>query len=214
MDNNIITEVKKYPLDTASTLAFISVETGGQGFDKETHKITIQFEPAWFKKQAPYAPSGKWSVNKVEVQAKEWIAFNDAYSKNPEAAMKSTSIGLGQIMGFHYKRLGYATVNDMWDDAKKGIARQVYQLVKFINTDNNLKIALMNCEWSRVATIYNGSGYQQLALKYGCVPYDEAIFLYSAAEKVDAPLLTKFPISKCRFPARHEYARYQKSITV
>ena len=128
MDKNIIAEVKKYSLDTASLLAFTSVETGGQGFDSKTGKITIQFEPVWFKKQAPYAPSGKWSVNKVEVQAKEWLAFNDAYAKNPEAAMKSTSIGLGQIMGFHYARLGYKTVGNMWDDAKKGIDRQVWQL--------------------------------------------------------------------------------------
>ena len=143
MDKNIIVEVKKYPLDTASLLAFTSVETGGQGFDSKTGKITIQFEPVWFRKQAPYAPSGKWSVNKVEIQAKEWLALNDAFAKNPESAMKSTSIGLGQIMGFHYARLGYKTVGNMWDDAKKGIGRQVWQLVQFIETDKNLKIALI-----------------------------------------------------------------------
>ena len=175
MDKNIIAEVKKYPLDTASVLAFISIETGGQGFDSKTRKILIQFEPAWFKKQAPYAPSGKWSVNKVEVQSKEWLAFNDAYAKNKDAAMKSTSIGLGQIMGFHYQRLGYKTVGDMWDDAKKGIARQVWQLVRFIETDKNLKIALMNADWTKVATIYNGAKFHELALHYNRTPYDEAM---------------------------------------
>lgn len=181
MDKSIITECKKYSLDTAGLLTFIQVETGGQGFDKNTHKVIIQFEPVWFRRQAPYAPSGKWSVNKVEVQSKEWAAFNDAYSKDKDAAMKSTSIGLGQLMGFHYARLGYKTVDDMWDDAKKGISRQVWQLVRFIETDKNLKVALMNSDWTKVATIYNGSGYQQLALKYGRVPYDEA--MKSAYEK-------------------------------
>ena len=175
MDSKIINECKKYSIDTASLLAFISVETGGQGFDKETHKITIQFEPVWFRKQAPYAPSGKWSVNKAEVQSKEWIAFNDAFSKNPIVAMKSTSIGLGQIMGFHYQRLGYKTVGEMWDDAKKGIDRQVWQLVKFIETDKNLKIALMNAEWTKVATIYNGAKFRELSLCYNRTPYDEAM---------------------------------------
>ena len=181
MDKSIITECKKYSLDTAGLLTFIQVETGGQGFDKNTHKVIIQFEPVWFRRQAPYAPSGKWSVNKVEVQSKEWAAFNDAYSKDKDAAMKSTSIGLGQLMGFHYARLGYKTVGDMWDDAKKSIDRQIWQLVRFIETDNNLKIALMNADWTRVATIYNGAGYQQLALKYNRVPYDEA--MKSAYEK-------------------------------
>ena len=181
MKQEIIDICKNQPINTADLLTFISVETGGQGFDSKTGKILIQFEPSWFRKKAPYAPSGLWSVNKVDVQAKEWLAFNDAFSKNPDAAMKSTSIGLGQIMGLHYQRLGYKTVGDMWDDAKKGIARQVYQLVKFIETDNRLKIALMNQDWHTVATIYNGDGYKQLALKYNRVPYDEA--MKSAYEK-------------------------------
>jgi len=175
MKQEIIDICKNQPINTADLLTFISVETGGQGFDSKTGKILIQFEPSWFRKKAPYAPSGLWSVNKVDVQRKEWLAFNDAFSKNPDAAMKSTSIGLGQIMGLHYQRLGYKTVGDMWDDAKKGIDRQIRQLVKFINTDNKLKVALMNQDWHTVATIYNGAGYKQLALKYGRTPYDESM---------------------------------------
>ena len=175
MKHEIIDICKNQPINTADLLTFISVETGGQGFDSNTGKILIQFEPSWFRKKALYAPSGLWSVNKVDVQRKEWLAFNDAFSKNPDAAMKSTSIGLGQIMGLHYQRLGYKTVGDMWDDAKKGIDRQIRQLVKFINTDNKLKVALMNQDWHTVATIYNGAGYKQLALKYGRTPYDESM---------------------------------------
>ena len=129
MEQKIINLCKEQPIDTAALLAFISVETGGQGFDTKTGKILIQFEPVWFKKQAPYAPSGLWSVNKVDVQSKEWLAFNDAFAKNADAAMQATSIGLGQIMGLHYKRLGYKTVCAMWDDAKKGIKQQIEQLV-------------------------------------------------------------------------------------
>ena len=64
-------------IEPAALLAFISVETGGQGFDKKTGKILIQFEPAWFKKQEPYAPSGFWSLNKVDVQSKECQHYRD-----------------------------------------------------------------------------------------------------------------------------------------
>ena len=175
MDRNIIDICKKQTIEAASLLTFISVETGGKGFDDETGKVTIQFEPVWFKKKAPYAPSGIWSVNKVDVQRKEWIAFNDAYKKNPDAAMQSTSIGLGQIMGFHYKKLGYNTVGEMWDDAKKGIEEQIKQMVKFINSDPNLLNALKKHDWTKVATIYNGRGFMDLAKKYHRTPYDEAM---------------------------------------
>lgn len=151
--------------------AFIKVESGGKGFNTDG-KLIIQFEPVWFRRKAPYAPSGKWSVNKVDIQSKEWIAFNDAFRINPTAAMESTSIGLGQVMGFHYKRLGYRSVDDMWDDAKKGEERQIFQMAEFIRTDSALLRALILKDWHTVAVRYNGAGYQALAKRYGREPYN------------------------------------------
>lgn len=155
--------------------AFVEVESGGRGFDPDTGKIIIQFEPVWFKRKVPYAPSGKWSLNKVEIQAKEWVAFNDAFKINSNGAMEATSIGLGQIMGFHYKRLGYNTVGEMWDDAKKGLDRQIYQMVKFIESHDKLFAALKAKNYHLIAVYYNGAGYKEIAKKYGRVPYDKAI---------------------------------------
>lgn len=162
----------KLPFEKSALMAFIDVETGGEGFDKSTGKILIQFEPAWFRRKCSYAPSGAWSVNKVEKQSKEWIAFNNAFSINPTAAMESTSIGLGQIMGFHYKRLGYSDVGSMWDHAKTGLYAQVEQLVKFITSDIRLLKAIKEHNWHLCAVYYNGAGYKELAEKYGRVPYN------------------------------------------
>ncbi len=159
-------------VEAAALAAFIEVESGGRGFDLLSGKLIIQFEPAWFRKKAPYAPSGKWSVNKVERQLQEWIAFNDAFRIDPNAAMESTSIGLGQVMGFHYKRLGYRTVGEMWDDAKKGEDRQIYQMAEFIRTDPRLMKALKEKNWHLVATYYNGAGYRELAKRLGRERYD------------------------------------------
>lgn len=157
---------KIYGIEWQVLAAFIEVETGGSGFNTDG-KIMIQFEPSWFKKQAPYAPSGLWSLNGVDVQRKEWEAFNCAFGKDKNAAMMSTSIGLGQIMGFHYKRLGYVSVGAMWDDAKSGIDRQVYQIVKFIQTDNKLLNAINSLDWHIIATIYNGAYYREMCKKWG-----------------------------------------------
>ena len=168
----VISVACQFKFEPAALASFIEVESGGKGFDDKTGKILIQFEPIWMKRLAPYTPSGAWSVNKVDVQSKEWIAFNDAFPKNPNKAMEATSIGLGQIMGFHYKRLGYASVGAMWDDAKKGLERQVWQIAKFIETDKNLQTALKIGDWHKVATIYNGSGYKEIARKYGREPYN------------------------------------------
>lgn len=164
-----------FKIESAAIMAFVEVETGGRGFDPQTEKLSIQFEPVWFKRRDPYAPSGLWSVNRVDVQSKEWEAFNDAFHKNKNAAMEATSIGLGQIMGFHWKRLGYASVGEMWDDAKKGLDRQVWQICQFIATDPALKAAMVAHDWHRVATIYNGSGYKELAVKYHRLPYNQSL---------------------------------------
>jgi len=182
MDSKVIDLVKQSGYkDVAALLAFIEVETGGKGFDEKTGKILIQFEPSWFRKKAPYAPSGLWSVNKVDVQVKEWEAFNNAFAKNKEAAMESTSIGLGQIMGFNYTSLGYTSVGDMWDDAKKGLDRQIYQIIQFVKSNKNLQKALEERNSDKIACIYNGSGYKELAKKYNREPYN--ISLDKAFEK-------------------------------
>ena len=72
----------EFGLPIAAIKTVVSVESGGKGFDEFTEKIIIQFEPVWFKRKAPYTPSGKWSLNRVERQTEEWKAFNDAFSKN------------------------------------------------------------------------------------------------------------------------------------
>lgn len=183
---NIVKDVaKEFGYKAKDLAAFIDVESGGKGFDSATGKILIQFEPAWMKKLAKYTPSGKWSVNKIEVQSKEWIAFNDAFSKNPTAAMQSTSIGLGQIMGFHYKSLGFKSVGDMWDFAKKGLREQVWMIAKFIQVTKGLAAALNRNDWHTVASIYNGSGYLALAKKIGREPYNISL---AKANKVYAKI--------------------------
>jgi hypothetical protein len=173
--NNLLDKIKEisnqFGFDWRVIAAFIEVETGGKGFNSDG-KIMIQFEPSWFKRYVPNAPAGIWSTNKVDVQSKEWEAFNNAFAINKEAAMLSTSIGLGQIMGFHYKRLGYKTVGEMWDDAKKGIDRQIWQICEFIRTDNKLKDAIKRKDWHMIATIYNGANYLQLAKKLDREPYN------------------------------------------
>lgn len=161
---------EKYGLTYAQLMAFIEVESGGNGFING--RLVIQFEPSWFKRYAPFAPSGLWSINKVENQEKEYKAFSDAFAKNKTAAMMSTSIGLPQIMGFHYGTLGYKTVDAMWDDFKKGEYQQVVGLCKFVRSNLKLYNALKLSNWHLVAVNYNGSGYMALAAKYGREPYN------------------------------------------
>lgn len=139
----------------------VKVESGGQGFAKDTGKIIIQFEPSWFKRKSPYTPSGKWSLNKVEKQTAEWIAFNDAFSKDSKSAMESTSVGLMQVMGFHWKLLGFKSVDAMWDYAKQSESNQLRLGLLFIKTNLKMYNALKTGNWSVFAYYYNGAQYKK-----------------------------------------------------
>lgn len=147
-----------FGLPISSVKAIDEVESNGIGFDKKTGKIIIQFEPHYFKRISRLV-SGLWALNKVDVQTKEWEAFNNAYKLNPTAAMESTSIGRMQVMGEHWKRLGFKSIGAMWDFAKKSEKNQLWLGLKFIQTDTYLFVALLKKDWKEVARRYNGKNY-------------------------------------------------------
>lgn len=161
-------------IEYAALKAVIEVESSGFGFDPMTGKLIIQFERDWFKRQFSEwrKHQGTWINNGIGNQKTEWEAFNSAFAINKEAAMLSTSIGLPQIMGFHYQRLGYESVGEMWDFFKFSEYEQVRGLVQFIKTDKRLYKATVEKDWQTFAYIYNGAGYKAMAEKYKQVPYD------------------------------------------
>ncbi len=181
LSKNEITQIASaVGLDYARLMAFISVESGGHGFDPATGKIVIQFEPTWYHRyltQFKIAHSygsvldtdghkdyviqvgDKKISNGVEGQTTEWLAFNTAFSIHQQSALLSTSIGLMQIMGFNHANCGYATVNQMWDDFKIGEYQQVAGGARFIKSNTALYNALRNKDWKHCALYYNGSNY-------------------------------------------------------
>lgn len=144
-----------FGIPVPSIKAIQLVESSGSGFDKITGKIKIQFEPSWFKKLARIIIS-----NGVDNQKKEWIAFNKAFAKNPNKAMESTSWGCMQVMGLHWKRLGFDSVGEMIDFAKKSEKNQLWLGLKFISTDYKILIALKSKNWATFAKYYNGTNYR------------------------------------------------------
>jgi len=144
--------------------SIIEVESGQHGFDPVTGKIIIQFEPTWFmrlcKDWAIETRHRIWKNNKVGRQKTEWKAFNDAFAINADATMKSTSIGMMQIMGFHYAETGFKTVGDMWDFAKESEYNQVLLTIKWIKTVAPLDLAIKKQDWEKIAYYYNGEYYR------------------------------------------------------
>ena len=152
-----------YGVEYAALMAVITVESSGVGFNPSTGKIIIRFEPTWFKRLSKVAGqhlNAAWN-SEAGGQKVEWVLFDNAFTVDQNAAMESTSIGMMQVMGFHYHELGFATVGAMWDFAKENEANQVELGLRFIKYIPALIKALTAKDWQTFAYHYNGADYRK-----------------------------------------------------
>ncbi|NMX74653.1 DUF3380 domain-containing protein [Pseudomonas sp. WS 5532] len=77
------------------------------------------------------------------------------------AALESASWGAFQIMGFHWKRLGYASVQAFTTAMAADESQQLDAFTRFIETDPVLHKALKARKWAEFAKLYNGPDYQR-----------------------------------------------------
>ncbi|UKJ09066.1 N-acetylmuramidase family protein [Solitalea lacus] len=144
-------------LEPSALMAVIKVEGSGKGFDASTGKILIQFEPYHFQRY-----TGNRVANGVENQPKEWIAFNEAWKLDKEAAMLSTSWGMMQVMGFNHKAAGFQIVDAMIDAFKESEFNQVKGAINFIKSNPAMFKALQIRDWATFARGYNGPLFKKL----------------------------------------------------
>jgi len=77
------------------------------------------------------------------------------------AALESASWGAFQIMGFHWQRLGYVSVQAFVAAMSAGESQQFDAFTRFIETDPALHKALKARKWAEFARLYNGPDYQR-----------------------------------------------------
>lgn len=75
-----------------------------------------------------------------------------------DAAHKSCSWGLGQVMGFNFASLGYKTLREFVDAMYESEGRQLDAMCRYIKV-NNLISKLQRHDWAGFANGYNGRDY-------------------------------------------------------
>lgn len=89
---------------------------------------------------------------------KEYERLERAKQIDPVAALESCSWGAYQIMGYHYKWLGYPSVEAMVADANDSERKHLDMFIRFIKADKRLHEAIKKEDWVTFARIYNGPG--------------------------------------------------------
>lgn len=106
----------------------------------------------------PQEPFLAMHRNEAGAQALEWRVFAFAAGLDETAAKRSISMGAPQILGRNHQRIGYATVQELFDAFMADERNQILGLFDFIRTDLTLVDALRSQNYVAFATGYNGVG--------------------------------------------------------
>ena len=151
--------------------AVVDVESAGSGFLpdgrvkilfeghifwKELQKVGI--DPAPLAHKHPNIIYPKWDKIQYKGGAGEYPRLLTAMLINAEAAAKSASYGLFQIMGFNHAAAGYPTVEAFVEAQKVSEAKQLEAFCVFMRSEKLIPY-LVRHDWAGFARRYNGAGY-------------------------------------------------------
>lgn len=174
------TDIKESALiigcDSATIKAVKEVESGGNGMQPDGTP-TLLFEPHVFWKQLKFIgidpaalvkgnPSLRdilypiWGTGKYGKVSEQHARLGRAVKINRDAALKSASWGLFQVMGYNFKDAGCCDVQDFVNKNYSGEPEQLKLFLTYIKT-TGLDDELRAQDWKGFAFQYNGSGYRK-----------------------------------------------------
>jgi len=170
-DQEIEEIAKEFGIDSATIKAVKEVESKGSGF-LPNGKAKILFEGHIFWKQlvANKKNPKDYLTNNLDIIYPSWVkTFYKGGEKeydrliraekiDKDAAWKSTSFGLFQIMGFNFKAAGYNTVVEFVTAQQESEKEQLKAFANFIK-NNNMIGYLKEKNWIEFAKRYNGPAY-------------------------------------------------------
>lgn len=162
----------KHGIEYAGLKAVVEVEASGKGFIGDVPKILYEPHIMYrlltkknyitirnnLMKAHPNLCYPRWGTYKYGAESIQHKRLEIASQFNRDTALESCSWGLGQVMGFHWKSLGYESLQAFINDMYESEAKQLEAMIRFIKV-NGLLLALKNKDWIKFARGYNGSGY-------------------------------------------------------
>jgi hypothetical protein len=146
--------------------AILDVESAGSGFDDQGRPKML-FEPHIFWRELGAGPERELAVKQglAYPRWKPGAYPKDSYPRlaaampiNEDAALRSASWGLGQVMGFNAKVAGYPTARAMVEAFVEDEEHHLRAMIRFVKA-NGLDDELRRHDWAGFARGYNGPGF-------------------------------------------------------
>lgn len=181
------TKAAEFDVPAGNLAAMVEVESAGKVFAEVNgqKRPLILFEPHIFYRRLKgderdravaaglaYSSQGKKPYPKT--QAERWEQIEKAALINADEAYQSASYGVGQVMGYHWKALGFESLQALLDTMFAGVEGQIDVMLRYCRV-NHLIDDLRDGRWLSLARGYNGPKYaqsyaaklQQAAAKFG-----------------------------------------------
>ena len=153
-------------IDAPTLWAMLHVETESCGF-LSSRRPQILFERHIFSRLT----GGAFDATNPDISnpvaggygaggAFQYTRLGQAYTLAPDAALKSASWGLGQVLGTNFALVGFASVEDMVTAMCDSEDAQLQSVVGFVE-GNHIASALQNQDWAGYARVYNGANYAE-----------------------------------------------------
>lgn len=156
-----------YRIDLPGVRAIMDVESKNRGFDSKGRPL-ILFEPHVFYRELEGAERARavregiaypsWGQQPYpKGQDAQYKRLSRAIAINEEAAFRSISVGMGQVLGENYEIAGCRSAVQMFEEAKESEANQLRHMMNFCKA-KGLVPKINAHKWLQVASVYNGKG--------------------------------------------------------
>lgn len=188
-DDDIEGAAAQLGCQVAAVRAVIEVESRGGFLPDKRPKIL--FERHYFHRLT----GGQFSTSHPDISNPVWGGYgaggaaqydrlHKAITLNRDAALRSASWGSFQIMGDHFKNLGFGTAEEFVASMVSGAKGHLSAFVKFVKK-NGLDDELVRKDWAGFARGYNGPRYKEN--KYDDKLAAAFIFYSAGGPHVDSP---------------------------
>ncbi|MYM70528.1 DUF3380 domain-containing protein [Pseudoduganella sp. FT55W] len=193
-DADLVNAAELLGVQVAAVRAVNEVESVGQGMLPDGRpKILFERHVFWKRLEAHGIDPAPIAAHKPALVsqerggyqggAAEYMRLAGAMLICEAAAYEACSWGAFQIMGYHWKDLGYESLAEFVAAMEESEAEQLGAFVRFIAQDAALLAALKARKWSTFAKLYNGPDY---ARNLYDAKLAQAYTKYSQAEKAAA----------------------------
>ncbi|AJY65950.1 N-acetylmuramidase domain-containing protein [Burkholderia glumae] len=159
-------------VDIAAVRAVNEVESKGAGFLPDGRPVILYERHIMYRQLAAAGLDADALAAKYPAlvnpkrggyagDAAEYARLASASQISAACALEATSWGAFQIMGFHWKALGYPDVFAFVDAMKVSEAEQLEAFVRFVLADKVMLAALRGKKWAKFAELYNGKAYAE-----------------------------------------------------